>query len=194
MFFVINVSAIYMLFTIQISITCPRQDHNYCGCMKITFYLCHLGPIGKLSTYCWKRTLLSEYLYICMKFPTMVGWGVYPRSPPWRLPLILHYLRSRNLILSGLNRMSGLKQLAGLFWKNSLACSRRNTASGCIYLETLSWALGRGQWLDMNCLLCWLLWNYVQFLAKPQSHTEVVGGQLSLIIACWHYNRYIPYC
>ena len=34
--------------SIQISITCPRQDHNYCGCMKITLYLCHLGPIGKL--------------------------------------------------------------------------------------------------------------------------------------------------
>ena len=39
----------WLFIYINISITCPRQDHNYCGCMKITLYLCHLGPIGKLS-------------------------------------------------------------------------------------------------------------------------------------------------
>ena len=73
----------------------------------------------------------------------LVGQGTYPRLSPLRLPLVLHYLRSRNLILSGLNWMSGIERLAGLFWKNNLACSRRNTASGCIYLVTLSCALSR---------------------------------------------------
>ena len=61
---------------IQISITCPRQDHNYCGCMKITLYLCHLGPIGKLPIErerSWVSTLSeagSRKLVYFIKFAT----------------------------------------------------------------------------------------------------------------------------
>ena len=63
-FFVISVSAIYSYIYISYlhapnKYHLSKAGHNFCVCNKITSYLCHLGPIGKLPY--WKRTLLSDY-------------------------------------------------------------------------------------------------------------------------------------